>query len=59
MGGVREDVQRARSIIAEKGFKGFKGFKGLFEALARGELLPATLMPLGLAGSQDIGSSRE
>jgi hypothetical protein len=56
MGGVREDVQRARSIIAEKGFK---GFKGLFEALARGELLPATLMPLGLAGSQDIGSSRE
>jgi hypothetical protein len=37
----------------------YKGFKGLFEALARGELLPAALVPLGLAGGQDSGSSRE
>jgi hypothetical protein len=38
---VRQDVQRARSIIAER------GFAGLFEALKRGEKLPAITAAAG------------
>jgi hypothetical protein len=43
MSGAREDIQRAREIIATS------GLRGLFGALARRELLPAVLTPLGLA----------
>jgi hypothetical protein len=42
---LRSDIQRARQLIAEK------GLRGLFDALDRGELLPAVLLPLGLAGA--------
>ena len=44
MGGVRDDLQRARQIVAER------GLRGLIEALARKEVLPSVLAPLGLAG---------
>jgi hypothetical protein len=42
---LRSDIQRARQLIAEK------GLRGLFDALDGGELLPAVLLPLGLAGA--------
>jgi hypothetical protein len=43
MGGTRQDIQRAREIIARS------GLRGLFAALERKEFLPALLPPLGLA----------
>jgi hypothetical protein len=53
MGGPRADVARAKQIMAES------GYKGLFEALAKGEVLPSVLIPLGLAGTYEAGSPRE
>ena len=52
-GGVaREDIQRARSIIARE------GFSGLFKALDRGVALPAVLLPIA-AGAVAAHGQRE
>ena len=53
VGGPRADVARAKQIMAES------GYKGLFEALAKGEVLPSVLIPLGLAGTYEAVTSRE
>ena len=52
-GGVRKDAQRAREIIAER------GFRGLIEAVQRKEILPSVLASLGLVGAYEAGSPGE
>ena len=52
-GGVRKDAQRAREIIAER------GFRGLIEAVQRKEVLPSVLASLGLAGAYEAGPPGE
>lgn len=51
LGVARDDIQRARRLIGEG------GFKALFEALRRGEVLPA--LAIGALGASAVGSQRQ